>query len=189
MRKVKQKAKQIIASKHVVKGMFVASVLESTIVPVPIEAVLLPVMQARRDKIWSLALSATMGCLLGSILGYALGYFLFEIAEQLIVGSLTTQEQLDNVIQQMQEQGFFFVLTLGIVPIPLQIAMIAAGATGFSLGLYLLAVTISRVIRYYGIAIVVYYAGNHAEKLIREYKYTVTAILLLIVACIWWLTY
>ena len=188
MKRVKQKAKDIIASRHVVKGMFVASMLESTVVPVPIETVLLPVMQARRDKLWLLAFAATAGCLVGSLFGYALGFFLFEIAEQLVVGSLTTQAQLDDVIQQMQAQGFFFVLTLGIVPIPLQIAMIAAGATGFSLWLYLAAVTISRVIRYYGIAIVVYYAGNHAEKLIREYKYSVTAGLVLLIVLLWWLT-
>ena len=189
MRRVKQKAKDIIASRHVVKGMFIASMLESTVVPVPLEAVLLPVMQARRDKLWLLALSATLGCLIGSLFGYALGYFLFELAEQWVVGTLTTQEQLDDVITQMKEQGFYFVLTLGIVPIPLQLAMIAAGATGFSLALYLIAVTISRVIRYYGIAIVVYYAGNHAEKLVREYKYTVTGILLMVIGLVWALNY
>ena len=163
------------------------SKLESTVVPIALEAILLPVMQARRDKLWLLAGAATLGCIVGSIFGYALGYFLFELIEPWLVGSLTTQEQMDMAIAEMQEQGFYFVLTLGIVPIPLQIAMLAAGATGFSLGLYLVAITISRMIRYFGIAIVVYYAGNQAERLIRKYKFTFTGLLVLMIIMAWWL--
>ncbi len=188
MRQIKEKTKEILNSRHVVKGMFIASFLESTVVPVPIEAVLLPVMQARRDKLWLLALAATLGCVVGSVFGYAIGYYLFEIAEQWVVGTITSQEQLDQVMLQMREQGFYFVLSFGIAPVPLQIAMIAAGATGFSLSLYLLAVTISRVIRYYGIAITVYYAGNQAEKLFKKYKYSVIFSLLIIIVVLWFLT-
>lgn len=189
MKYITNKSKEIIRSRHVVKGIFVASMLESTIVPVPIEAVLVPVMQARRDKIWAIALAATVGCIIGSLFGYAFGFFLFELTQEWIVGSLATQEQLDSAIQQMNEQGFYFVLSLGIIPVPLQIGMVAAGATGFSILLYLIAVTISRVIRYYGIAIIVYYAGNQAERLIREYKYLATAMLLLIILAAWYFTF
>ena len=114
---------------------------------------------------------------------------MFELTQEWIISSLATQEQLDSAIQQMNEQGFYFVLSLGIIPVPLQIGMVAAGATGFSILLYLLAVTISRVIRYYGIAIIVYYAGNQAERLIREYKYLATALLFLIVLAAWYFTF
>ena len=188
MKYISNKSKEIIGSKHVTKGILLASVLESTVVPVPIEALLLPVMLARRDKLWTIALAATVGCVIGSLFGYAFGYFLFELTEDWIVGTLATQQQLDSAIVEMQEQGFLFVLSLGIVTVPLQIAMVAAGATGFSLLLYILAVTISRVIRYYGIAIIVYYAGNHAERLIREYKYLATTAVLLTIIAAWYFT-
>ena len=186
MEKLKQKIKRLINSRHLGKGIFFASLFESTVVPIPIEAVLVPVMQARRDKIWTIALAATIGCLIGALIGYAFGYFLFELAQSWLVDNLTTEKELDSVIQQMQYQGFYVILSFGILPIPLQLAMIAAGATSFSLGLYILAVAISRIIRYYGIAIVIYYAGNHAEQLIRKYKYTATVGVLAVIFLIWY---
>ena len=56
------------------------------------------------------------------------------------------------------------------MPIPFQIAMLAAGATKYSLTLFLIASAISRSIRYFGLAIVVYYAGNQAERIISQHK-------------------
>jgi membrane protein YqaA with SNARE-associated domain len=46
-KKVKKKTKQLVDSKHMLKGITFASFLESTIVPIPLEAVMVPLMQAR----------------------------------------------------------------------------------------------------------------------------------------------
>ena len=51
-KKVKKKTKQLVDSKHMLTGITFASFLESTIVPVPLEAIMVPLMQARRDKLW-----------------------------------------------------------------------------------------------------------------------------------------
>jgi membrane protein DedA with SNARE-associated domain len=48
--------------------------------------------------------------------------------------------------------------------------MLAAGATKYSIWLFLLASAIARSIRYFGLAIVVYYAGNQAERVISKHK-------------------
>ena len=167
------------------RGITFASFLESTIVPVPLEAVMVPLMQARRDKLWHIALMATIGCILGAIFGYALGYYLFDLLGEWLIETFFSQQQFDNVKQQLQSQGFWFVLTLGIVPIPFQIAMLGAGATQFSLSLFLLATLIARFIRYFGLAAVVYFAGNKAERLISKYKITATILLSAIVLILW----
>ncbi|TMM46929.1 YqaA family protein [Colwellia ponticola] len=168
--KLKQKTRQFIKSKHMLSGITIASFLESTIVPIPLEAILVPLMQARREKLWLIALMATVGCILGALLGYALGYYLFETVGNWVINNFFSAEQFENVKQKMHEQGFWFVITLGIVPIPFQIAMLAAGATKYSLTLFLIASAISRSIRYFGLAIVVYYAGNQAERIISQHK-------------------
>ena len=77
-------------------------------------------------------------------------------------------------------------MTLGIAPIPFQVAMLAAGATQYSLGLFLLATAIARAIRYFGLAIVVYYTGERAEQLIKRYKMRAILALSLLVVLIWW---
>jgi len=145
-------------------------------------------MQARRQKLWLIALMATFGCIIGALFGYALGYFLFDAVGEWIIYTFSTPEQFESIKQKMQNQGFWFVITLGIVPIPFQIAMLAAGATKYSLTLFLVAATISRSIRYFGLAFVVYYAGDKAEKIIRKHKTKTMIILTLLIIIVWGLS-
>ncbi|MBJ2129338.1 DedA family protein [Alteromonas sp. IB21] len=187
-KKVKDKTKKLIDSKHMLKGITLASFLESTIVPIPLEAVMVPLMQARRESLWKVALMATIGCIIGAIFGYALGYYLFDMIGQWLIDTFFSQDQFENVKQNMQSQGFWFVMTLGIAPIPFQVAMLAAGATKFSLPLFLLATVIARAIRYFGLALVVYYAGDKAEQLIKRYKMKAVIVITLAVLLLWWLS-
>lgn len=186
--KLKKKTQQFIDSKHMLKSITLASFLESTIVPIPLEAVLVPLMQARREKLWLIALMATLGCVVGAIFGYALGYYLFDLVGDWVINTFSNPEQFEQVKQQMQAQGFWFVMTLGIVPIPFQIAMLAAGATKYSIVLFLLATVIARSIRYFGLAVVVYYAGNQAERIIQRHKTKAVLGISILVLLIWWLT-
>ena len=128
-KKLKHSTKKMVNSKHMLKGITLASFLESTIVPIPLEAVLIPLMQARRERLWAIAFMATLGCVFGAIFGYALGYYLFDLVGDWIIQTLSSPEQFENVTNKMESQGFWFVMTLGIAPIPFQIAMLAAGAT------------------------------------------------------------
>ncbi|MEX0607780.1 MAG: hypothetical protein WD138_07080, partial [Halofilum sp. (in: g-proteobacteria)] len=59
-------------------ALFGASFLETTIVPIPIEVVLIPFMAVNRDRVWWIATVALTGCLLGAFVGYGVGYFVFE---------------------------------------------------------------------------------------------------------------
>ena len=149
---------------------------------------MVPLMQARRESLWQIALMATIGCVIGAVFGYALGYYLFDMVGQWLIDTFFSQDQFDNVKQQMQNQGFWFVMTLGIAPIPFQVAMLAAGATQYSLPLFLLATVIARAIRYFGLAIVVYYAGDKAEQLIKRYKMKAVVAITLAVIFLWWLS-
>lgn len=186
--KLKQKTRQFIDSKKMLRSITLASFLESTIVPIPLEAVLIPLMQARREKIWLIALMATLGCLIGALFGYALGYYLFDIVGEWVIATFSNPEQFEVIKQKMHEQGFWFVITLGIVPIPFQIAMLAAGATKYSLTLFLIASVIARSIRYFGLALIVYYAGNQAERIIKKHKTKAILALTLIVLSAWWIS-
>ncbi|MGP5156440.1 YqaA family protein [Pseudoalteromonas prydzensis] len=188
MQRLKQKTRQLIDSKHMLTSISAASFLESTIVPIPLEAVLVPLMQARRDKLWLIALMATKGCVIGALFGYALGYYLFDAVGDWVINSFSSPAQFEQVTEQMQQQGFWFVITLGIVPIPFQIAMLAAGATKYSLLMFLIATTIARSIRYFGLALVVYFAGNQAERIIKKHKTKAMLGLTVLVLLIWWLT-
>ena len=187
-KKVEQKTQKLVNSKHILKSITFASFLESTIVPIPLEAVMAPLMQARRDSLWKIALMATIGCVIGACFGYALGYYLFDMAGQWIIDTFFNQQQFDNVKQHMQTQGFWFVMSLGVAPIPFQVAMLAAGAMQYSLALFLLATVIARSLRYVGLAAVVYYAGDKAEALIKHYRTKAIIAITLVILLLWWLS-
>jgi membrane protein YqaA with SNARE-associated domain len=187
-KKIEKKTQELVDSKHMLKSITFASFLESTIVPIPLEAIMAPLMQARRDSLWKIALMATIGCIIGAGFGYALGYYLFDMAGQWIIDTFFSQQQFDNVKQHMKNQGFWFVMTLGVVPIPFQVAMLAAGAMQYSLALFLLATVIARSLRYFGLAAVVYYAGDKAEELITRYKTKAIIAITLVILLLWWLS-
>lgn len=187
MGRVKEKTQQMIHSKHMLKGVTLASFLESTVVPVPLEAMLIPLMQARRGQLWTIALMATVGCVIGAVFGYAIGFFVFDLIGDWLIQTFSNQQQFEQVKQQMQSQGFWFVMTLGVSPVPFQIAMLAAGATKFSPLYFLLATAIARSIRYFGVAAVVYIAGNQAEDIIKRYKIPSAIGLTALVVLLWWL--
>lgn len=182
---LKRKTKALVESEHMLRGLTIASFLESTIVPVPLEAVLIPLMQAKRDKLWLLAFMATLGCIAGALLGYAIGYFLFDAVGQDLISWFGSEQQFERVTEKMESQGFWFVLTLGIVPVPFQIAMLAAGATKYSIWLFLLATIIARSLRYFGLALVVKIFGNQAERFIRRYKTKAMIGITLVAAGLW----
>jgi membrane protein YqaA with SNARE-associated domain len=188
MERLKQLTRRLIYSKHMFTGITVASFWESVIVPIPLETILIPLMQARRERLWTIAFMATLGCMFGAVFGYAVGYYLFGLLGDWFIATFSSPEQFDYVKQQMQSEGFWFVITIGIVPVPFQIAMLAAGATGFSLLYFIIAATIARSIRYFGLALLVYIAGNKAEALLKRYKWKAVIGLTVIVLLLWWLS-
>lgn len=155
--------------------------------PIPIEALLVPLMQKRRDKLWLIALMATVGCLIGALLGYLVGYFLFDLMRDLIMQYMTTEAQFSSFEARMQRDGFWFIFSTGVTPIPLQVAVLAAGVTAYSIPLFLVATALGRVFRYFGLAVLVYYFGDKTEKLITRYKWQTGVLSLCLVVLVWWL--
>lgn len=179
---IKERVNSLIHSQYMLSGIGVASFLESTVVPIPLEAMLLPLMQKRREKLWLIATVTTLGCMVGALVGYAIGYFLFDALRDIIMQYVTTEQKFEQFQNTMDKQGFWFVFSTGITPVPLQIAMLAAGVSKYSLWLYMVAVTTSRIIRYFGLALLVYYVGDETEKLIRQYKWQAIVLGVLIIS-------
>ena len=159
--------------------------------PIPLEAILVPLMQARRERLWTLATIALVGCILGAVVGYYVGYGLMNSVGEWVVQQLGAQDQMERAREAMSENGFWFIMSVSVVPVPFQIAMLAAGATGYPIGLYLLATLISRGVRYFGLAVLVWWVGDRAERLFKEHKVGATVAVVVVVAVgwgvAWWL--
>jgi membrane protein YqaA with SNARE-associated domain len=137
----------------------VASFLETTVIPVAIELVLVPFMLANRNRIWTIATVTLAGCLAGAILGYLVGLLFFDTAGIWLIDTFGQREAYEDFQDRFNRQGFWAIVAIGITPIPFPIAMLAAGAADYSFPLYLLACSIARGVRYYGLSALVALAG------------------------------
>ncbi|WP_246123623.1 YqaA family protein [Marinobacter maritimus] len=183
--RIKKRVIQLIYSRHAFWGLGIASFLESILIPIPLEAILIPLMQARRNQIFLLGTIALLGCLAGATVGYFVGYYVFDAVGQQLVGMISTPEQFEHVRMRMEEDGFWFILSVGIIPIPFQIAMLAAGATSYSFFLFMLASALSRALRYYGLGLLVLVAGNRAQAIFERHKISAAIVITLVVLVIW----
>jgi len=173
MKRVDKWTERIAESKHGLWLIGLASFLETIIIPIPIELVLIPYMVINRQRVWLIATVTTIGCLLGAIVGYGFGYFLFESAGRWLIETFEYQQAYENFRQMFEEHGFWAIVSIGVIPIPFQTAMITAGVTGYSFLLFILAATIARGLRYYGLAILVMLFGERAQKLWEQHSKTV----------------
>ena len=179
--RIKRLAIRLIYSRHAFWGLGIASFLESILIPIPLEAVLIPLMQARRSQIFLLSTIALLGCLAGA----TVGYFVFDAIGQQLVEMVSTPEQFEHVRMRMEEDGFWFILSVGVIPIPFQIAMLAAGATSYSFFLFMLASALSRALRYYGLGLLVLIAGNHAQAIFERHKVAAAIVITIVVLVVW----
>jgi membrane protein YqaA with SNARE-associated domain len=62
------------ARPNALRVLGLVSFAESSFFPIPPDAMILPMVLARPDRAWRIALVATVTSVLGGIAGYALGY-------------------------------------------------------------------------------------------------------------------
>ena len=171
-----QRLLKLAHSRAVFPVLTLLSFLESIIVPVPLEAILIPLMHNNRDKIWWLAACALLGCIMGAVTGYIVGLMFYEQWASQLYQLFGSQETFEQVIGEIQSQGFVYIIAVGVTPIPFQVAMLGAGIAQYPFVLFLLAAILARGVRYFGLAALVYCFGPAAGRLIKRYKYQVVTL-------------
>ena len=161
-------AVRLTRSRHGMAGLFAASFLETTILPVPIEVVLVPMMATNRVRAWLLATIALAGCLAGAAVGYGVGLFLFETVGQWLLQVMDWQAAFENFQATFEANGFWAIIAVGVTPVPFQVAMLAAGLTEYPFTLFMLAASLARGVRYFGLALLVNLFGQTVVAWVRR---------------------
>ncbi|MCB9949056.1 MAG: DedA family protein [Rhodospirillaceae bacterium] len=158
-------------SRHRMGLLAVASFLETIIVPIAIELILVPFMLANRGKVWLIATVTLVGCLAAAMVGYAVGALLFDTVGQWAIDSWGLGDAYAAYGAQFEDHGFWAIVLVGVTPIPFPIAMLAAGAADYSIPLYLLACILARGVRYYGLALLIVAFGPAVERWFRRSRF------------------
>lgn len=149
-------------------ALFAASIAESTLVPIPIEMVMTPMMLADRARIWLFALATLAGCIAGSTLAWLTGFFFFETAGQALIAALDQQDAYARFQDYVAENGAWATAFIAITPIPLVTAGLGAGAAKMNFILFIAIVSGMRFVRYFGIGVLVALFGEAFERFLRE---------------------
>jgi len=130
------------------KALAVVSFAESSFFPIPPDVMLAPMILARPDRAYRYAAICSLASLLGGLLGYAIGVFLEPVAIRLLE---IFGHGMDMSVYQawFASNGFLVILGKGLTPIPFKLVTIAAGLAHFHLGLFVLAVAITRSGRFF----------------------------------------
>ena len=121
---------------------------ESAFLPIPPDALLIPMVLARRERAWLYALTCTAGSVAGGLLGYAIGYFLAPVGVWLL-SHMGHAGGLQSFQSWYARFGVWVILVKGLTPIPYKLVTIASGLARFSLPMFIGASLLTRGARFF----------------------------------------
>jgi len=152
---------------------------ESSFFPIPPDAMIIPMVLARPDRAWAIALVATVASVLGGIAGYAIGYYLLATIGQTIITTYGYEAEFANFRQAYNEWGLWIILIKGLTPIPYKLVTIASGAAGFDFPVFVLASIATRGLRFFAVAALLCWYGPPIRDFV-ERRLTLVATLFLL---------
>lgn len=167
--------------------LFAVAFAESSVFPLPPDALLLPMCIARRDDALRLAAICTLGSVLGGLLGYAIGALLFETVGQWVVTTYHLQAGFEKFQQGFNEWGVWIILAKGLTPIPYKLVTIASGVAHFPLLSFFLASIATRGLRFFVVAALIQKYGAPIQVFVEKYLTWVALGLLAMIAFGFWL--
>ena len=156
------------AGPHAERVLAIVAFLESSVFPIPPDAMLVPMVLARPENAWRYVAIATAASVVGGLAGYAIGYFLYETAGSWIIELYGLGSKAELFRQSYQEWGLWIILIKGLTPIPYKLVTIASGLAGFDLRVFIVASIVTRGARFAMVALLLHYFGQPIRKFIEE---------------------
>ena len=151
------------------------SFAESSVFPIPPDAMLIPMCLARPDRAYRYALICTIASVLGGVLGYVIGYFLFEAVAAPVLRTYGYADALVRFQEWYDRWGVLVILVKGLTPIPYKIVTIASGAASFDFLVFLVASIVTRGARFFLLAALIRRFGAPIQGFIERRLTLVTS--------------
>ena len=169
LRRVYDWTMNFAAQKNAMWALFLISFVESSVFPIPPDILLVPMVLANRDKAWRIAAVCTLGSVLGGIAGYGIGYFLFEQIGRPLLEFYGKSGKFAEFQDMYNQWGAWVVAMAGLTPFPYKVITIASGVTALSLPTFIIASVISRGVRFYLEALLLWYFGEPIREFLEKY--------------------
>lgn len=147
----------------------IVAFVESSFFPVPPDALLIPMVVARRDRWFRFALICTLGSVTGAALGYVIGWAFYESVGRYVVDAYNLHHSMEVIGDKYSQNAFVAILTAAFTPIPYKVFTIGAGLFGVSLPILLLASLVGRASRFFLVAALLRVFGEKIANFLEKY--------------------
>lgn len=182
LRRLYDKTLALAAGRHAPAALGAVSFVESSVFPIPPDALLIPMVIAARERAFWFATICTVASVLGGALGYLIGALAFDAIAQPILAFYGYADKFEDFAARYNDYGAWIVFIAGLTPFPYKVITIASGATGLNFAVFMVASVLSRGIRFFVVAALLYYFGPPIRAFIEKrlgVVFTVAVILLI----------
>ncbi len=151
---------------HAMWTLAIVSFIESSIFPIPPDVLIIPMVLAARAKAWRIA---AVSSVIGGFGGYAIGLFLFDQVATPILGFYGYMQKFETFQNLYNEWGTWIVFGAGITPFPYKVITIASGLTGLNPVIFGTASVLSRGIRFFLVAGLLWKFGEPIRAFIEAH--------------------
>jgi len=185
MRSLYNKILALCLKKQSEKVLYFISFIESSVFPIPIVFLMIPVQLVKRHRAMIIGFLVTVTSVLGGALGYYLGYFFYDTIGAKVISLYGYQEsflEFTNLITT--EMEFWLVFFYAFTPFPYKLLTIGSGFVQFNFWIFIVGSFISRAIRFLTISFLIWKFGESIKNFIEKYLNILTlltAILLILI--------
>ena len=164
------------------------SFLESFIFPIPTDAMLIPMVIAKRNQFLKISLIAIIFSVLGAIIGYLIGYIFFnEIGVKIF--ELFGAENANIFKEKLASEkgllsGILILFIAGFTPLPFKIITISSGFVHFNIFFFIITCFLARGLRFLLVGYLTYKYGTaigpFLEKKGGQWTVAISAIIIVI---------
>ena len=164
------------------------SFIESSFFPIPPDAMIIPMVIAKKKEYLKIFLIASIFSVLGGIFGYLIGYLFFDLA-MYVIEFYGYQDKVENLkLSMSQGSGFLAWLSIlflaGFTPLPYKAFTISSGLIAFNLPVFIIVSLISRSLRFFIVAFLSYKFGELFTEYMEKHGskwFTIIGIIIVII--------
>ena len=164
------------------------SFIESSFFPIPPDAMIIPMVIAKKKEYLKIFLIASIFSVLGGIFGYLIGYLFFDLA-MYVIEFYGYQDKVENLkLSMSQDSGFLAWLSIlflaGFTPLPYKAFTISSGLIAFNLPVFIIVSLISRSLRFFIVAYLSYKFGELFTEYMEKHGskwFTIIGIIIVII--------
>jgi membrane protein YqaA with SNARE-associated domain len=156
---------------HGITALFLLAMAESSFFPIPPDPLLIALCLGASRRSLKFAGVATLASVVGGIVGYGIGAGGWTLMEGWFFAYVpgVSPESFARVQGLYDRYDFWAIFLAGLTPIPYKVFTLSAGVFNINFGVFLLASVLSRGLRFFAVAALIYRFGPPIARFIDRY--------------------